>query len=71
MHVNDESPRPRRQAERSAATRTKLIAAGRELFARDGYAAVSTEQIVRAAGVTRGALYHQFAGKEEAVRRRL
>jgi AcrR family transcriptional regulator len=55
----------RTQAERSAATRTALLAAARPLFAARGYAGVGTEELVRAAGVTRGALYHQFAGKEE------
>ncbi len=55
----------RTQAERSAATRASLVAAARPLFAARGYANVATEELVRAAGVTRGALYHQFAGKEE------
>jgi len=53
------------KAEQSEATRTALIATARELFAERGYAAVGTEEIVRATGVTRGALYHHFAGKKE------
>ncbi len=53
------------QAERSQATRAKLLAVAHVLFAHRGYADVGTEQIVRAAGVTRGALYHHFAGKRE------
>jgi AcrR family transcriptional regulator len=56
--------RPRRtQADRSAATRDALVAAARRLFAAHGFAEVPTDSIATAAGVTRGALYHQFADK--------
>jgi AcrR family transcriptional regulator len=71
MHVKSEGEaaarRPARtaRADRSDATRAALVEAARELFAAHGYAAVATEEIVRAAGVTRGALYHHFAGKRE------
>ena len=57
----------RTQAERAAATRQALVAAARRLFAERGYDAVGTEEIVRAAGVTRGALYHHFGGKAELL----
>jgi AcrR family transcriptional regulator len=55
----------RTQAERAAETREALIAAARPLFAAAGFADVALETIVRAAGVTRGALYHHFADKTE------
>jgi AcrR family transcriptional regulator len=55
----------RTQEERSAATRAALVAAARRLWAERGYAAVGTPQIAAAAGVTRGAMYHQFADKRD------
>jgi len=63
MKVNGKSETRRTQAERTAATQARLLDAGRRLFATDGFAAVSTQAIVDAAGVTRGALYHQFGDK--------
>jgi len=60
---------PRRsQAERSRTTRTALIETARALFAERGYAAVPADEIVRAAGVTRGALYHHFGDKQGLFR---
>lgn len=57
--------KPNKQDARSARTRAALIEAARPLFGARGFAAVGTEEVVRAAGLTRGALYHQFEDKTE------
>ncbi|MGY6564482.1 MAG: TetR/AcrR family transcriptional regulator [Halomonadaceae bacterium] len=45
-------------------TRAKLIRAAREAFATKGYAAASMDELTAEAGLTRGALYHNFGGKQ-------
>src|SRR6202165_2908647 len=54
-----------RQAERTEATRRKLLAAADRIFARDGFEAARLEDIAAGAGYTRGAFYAHFGGKEE------
>lgn len=50
------------------ATRAALIQAARELFGEQGYVETSTDEVVSRAGVTKGALYHHFSGKEGLFR---
>ena len=53
------------QAERTEATRGRLISTARRLFAEKGFAATSTEEILSEAAVSRGALYHHFLSKTD------
>ena len=45
-------------------TRAKLVAAARDAFGRQGYAQASMDELTASAGLTRGALYHHFGGKQ-------
>ncbi|MEV0582906.1 TetR/AcrR family transcriptional regulator [Nonomuraea sp. NPDC050310] len=56
------------RADQRDQTRQSLLREGRRLFTAEGYAAVSLAQIVTAAGVTKGALYHHFASKADLFR---
>lgn len=53
-----------RRDEYTEATRQALLAAGRDIFAKEGYQAAGIEAISRAARVTRGAFYHHFEDKQ-------
>ena len=51
------------RAETMEENRAKLIAAARKAFAEKGYAAASMDELTAEAGLTRGALYHNFGDK--------
>jgi AcrR family transcriptional regulator len=59
---------PGLRAEHVADTRRALLATARQVFAENGFRATRTEEIVRRAGLTRGALYHHFRDKEDLFR---
>lgn len=52
-----------KRAQMMEETRAKLIAAARKAFAEKGYADTSMDDLTAAAGLTRGALYHNFGDK--------
>ena len=56
------------RSQHAEATRRAVLAAARSLFGRNGYAQTSVEEIADAARVTKGAVYHHFAGKKALFR---
>lgn len=54
----------RARAEMIEETRTKLIASARKAFGTLGFANTSMDDLTAEAGLTRGALYHHFGGKQ-------
>lgn len=51
--------------ERQAQTRAKLLESAATVFARSGYRGAAVADIAKEAGVSTGALYANFAGKED------
>jgi len=48
--------------------RDRLVVEARRLFAQNGYAAVSVDEVAAAAGLTKGAVYYQFKDKTDLFR---
>ena len=66
--AHSEAPAEGLRAAHARDTRRALLATARDLFARNGFQATRTEEIVQRAGLTRGALYHHFSDKEDLFR---
>jgi AcrR family transcriptional regulator len=53
-----------KNVERGQATRAHLVEVATQLFAAQGYDGTSIEAVLAEAGISRGSLYHHFAGKD-------
>ncbi|HWF16905.1 MAG TPA: helix-turn-helix domain-containing protein [Acidimicrobiales bacterium] len=68
MHTKGTAVKQDRRVAQGDATRASLIKAARELFGEQGYVETSIDEIVARAGLTKGAVYHHFNGKEGLFR---
>jgi AcrR family transcriptional regulator len=68
MHTKGTVVKQDRRVAQGDATRASLITAARELFGEQGYGDTSIDEIVARAGLTKGAVYHHFDGKEGLFR---
>jgi AcrR family transcriptional regulator len=53
------------RVQKGEGTRLRLVAAATQLFARNGFEATTIEAVLTTTGISKGALYHHFNGKEE------
>jgi AcrR family transcriptional regulator len=65
--VSSERPPRRPQAQRSAETRDRVINAAVRCLHRSGYAATTVSEVAAEAGVSRGAMTHQFPAKTDLM----
>ncbi len=68
MTTTDRLRTPSSKAGRAESTRRALLDSARSLFGERGYAGTSVDEVVRHAGLTKGALYHHFRDKDDLFR---
>lgn len=57
-------PRPTKHRPERGDARTRLLEAARDVVRRKGFAATTIDDLCEAAGVTKGAFFHHFKGKD-------
>jgi AcrR family transcriptional regulator len=65
MAVEASRPARRNRAEKKAQTRSDVVTAARQVFLKRGFHAASLDEIAEEAGYTKGAVYSNFAGKDD------
>jgi AcrR family transcriptional regulator len=65
MAPNTQTPRRPTRAQKREANRERILHAARAVFGRRGYHAATIEEIADEAGLSNGAIYYNFANKEE------